>query len=272
MGIAVQTSHDRQLDWTAALAALAWQVDLGVSEVVQEAPQNSFDLPEAAPWTRRASDPATPRAEGATPPPQVSTDPVAAARAAAGACATLADLRDALTAFDLCEVKRGARNTVFADGNPAARVLILTQAPGRDEDLEGRPLVGREGLLLDRMFAAIGLSRSNPDPARAIYVTPVMPWRPPGNRDPDPAELAMMRPFVDRHIALVDPDLIVTLGNSPLLALTGGLTGWLAARGSWGQVLGKPLMPMVHPSYLLRNPLAKREVWADLLQIKARLT
>ena len=197
----------------------------------------------------------------------VNIDPVAAARAAAGACATLSDLRDAVTAFDLCEVKRGARNTVFADGNPAARVLILGQAPGRDEDVEGRPLVGRDGQLLDRMFAAIGLSRTNPDPARAIYVIPVMPWRPPGNRDPVPAELAMMRPFVERHIALVDPDLIVILGNSPLLALTGGL----APRGNWGQVLGKPLMPMVHPSYLLRNPLAKREAWADLLQIKARL-
>ena len=267
MGIDPQISHDHQLDWTAALAALAWQVDLGVSEVVQEAPQNSFDLPEAAPWTRRAADPVTPRPAVATPAVIFNTDPVAAARAAADACATLADLRDALTAFDLCEVKRGARNTVFADGNPAARVLILGQAPGRDEDVEGRPLVGREGLLLDRMFAAIGLSRGNPDPSRAIYVTPVMPWRPPGNRDPDPSELAMMRPFVERHIALVDPELIVTLGNSPLLALTGGL----APRGSWGQVLGKPLMPMVHPSYLLRNPLAKREAWADLLQIKARL-
>ncbi|MBL9057729.1 MAG: uracil-DNA glycosylase, partial [Rhodobacteraceae bacterium] len=150
------------------------------------------------------------------------------------------------------------------------RVLILGEAPGRDEDLEGRPYVGRAGQLLDRMFAAIGLSRISPDPATALYITNVMPWRPPGNRDPEPAEIALMRPFVERHIALADPDLIVVMGNTPLLALT-GQKGILRARGTWTEALGKPLMPMTHPAYLLRNPIAKREAWADLLAIRDRL-
>jgi DNA polymerase len=274
MGIA----SDISLDWNAALAALAWQHDLGVTEVVQDTPQNSFDLPEAAPWARRAADPspslpAKGRAPAPPPPPLPVSgpDPVAAAQAAAQACPDLATLRDAIAAFDLCELKRGARNTVFSDGNPAARVLILGEAPGREEDIEGRPFVGRAGQLLDAMFAAIGLSRSSEDPAKAIYITNVMPWRPPGNRDPEPDEIAMMRPFVERHIALAAPDIIVSLGNTPLLALT-GQRGILAARGTWGQALGKPLMPMTHPAYLLRNPAAKREAWADLLQIKAKLS
>lgn len=261
------------LDWNAALAALSWQLDLGVSEVVQDTTQNSFDLPDAAPWSRRTTptaDPARKEPQFQASAPVSLVDPVAAALATASACHDLLSLRAAITAFDLCELKRGARNTVFADGNPAARVLILGEAPGRDEDLEGRPFVGQAGQLLDRMFAAIGLSRTSPDPHHALYITNVMPWRPPGNRDPEPDEIAMMRPFVERHIALVNPDLVVALGNTPLLALT-GQRGILGHRGKWAQALGKPLMPMTHPAYLLRNPGAKREAWADLLSIKAAL-
>lgn len=257
----------------AALAALAWQVDLGISEVVQETPQNAFDLPEAAPWARRAAEAhAAPRAAApATPAPVPGPDPVAAAQAAALACDSLGALKAAIAAFDLCELKRGARNTVFGDGFSLARVMVLGEAPGREEDMEGRPFVGRAGQLLDAMFAAIGLSRTSADPASALYITNVMPWRPPGNRDPEPAEIAMMRPFVLRHIELAAPQIIVTLGNTPLEALT-GQRGVLSARGRWTEVLGRPLMPMTHPAYLLRNPAAKREAWADLLNIKARLT
>jgi DNA polymerase len=188
----------------------------------------------------------------------------------AGQAGTLADLRAALEAFELCELKRGARNTVFADGNPSARVLVLGEAPGAEEDREGRPFVGRAGQLLDRMFAAIGLSRTSPAAEAALYITNVMPWRPPGNRDPEPGEIAMMQPFVERHIALVDPEVIVVMGNTPLFALT-GTRGILRARGAWVQALGKPVLPMTHPAYLLRNPAAKREAWADLLSLQARL-
>jgi DNA polymerase len=258
MGIAADIAED----WHAALAALAWQVDAGVDEVIGDGPVNRYDL---------AAEPAKAAAAvQVVAPAAAQSDPVAVAKALAGQAQTLPDLQAALAGFDLCELKKGARNTVFADGNPEARVLVLGEAPGADEDREGRPFVGRAGQLLDRMFAAIGLSRTSPDPAQALYITNVMPWRPPGNRDPEPAEIAMMLPFVERHIALVDPEVILVMGNTPLFALSGG-RGILRARGTWGQALGKPLLPMTHPAYLLRNPAGKREAWADLLSLQARL-
>ncbi|MBC7477833.1 MAG: uracil-DNA glycosylase, partial [Pseudorhodobacter sp.] len=122
----------------------------------------------------------------------------------------------------------------------------------------------------DRMFAAIGLSRNNPDPAQALYITNVMPWRPPQNRDPTPDEIAMMRPFVQRHIALADPEFIICMGNTPCQCLLGA-KGILKLRGTWGQAMGRPVLPMTHPAYLLRNPIAKREAWADLLALHTRL-
>jgi DNA polymerase len=261
MGIAADISDD----WHASLAALAWQVDAGVDEVVGDGPVNRYEL--------AAETPKVVAVRGAPPPAQPVApvaDPVAVAKAMAAQAGTLDELRAAIGGFDLCDLKRGARNLVFADGNPAARVLVLGEAPGADEDREGRPFVGRAGQLLDRMFAAIGLSRTNADPASALYITNVMPWRPPGNRDPEPGEIAMMQPFVERHIALVDPEVIVVMGNTPLFALTGG-KGILRARGIWAEALGKPLLPMTHPAYLLRNPAAKREAWADLLSLHGRL-
>ena len=265
--------QDIAADWQASLAALAWQFDLGVDEVIGDAPVDRYDLPEttrpAAPAPQRPAQAAEPPPPAATPD-QTLAQAIDAAKTAAARASSLADLHHALTAFDQCELKKGARNTVFSDGSPAARVLILGEAPGRDEDIEGRPFVGAAGQMLDRMFAAIGLSRSSEDPATALYITNVMPWRPPGNRDPEPAEIAMMRPFVERHIALMNPDVIVGLGNIPLFALT-GQKGILRARGTWTMALGKPMLPMVHPAYLLRNPIAKREAWADLLALQARL-
>lgn len=270
--------EDIAADWHASLAALAWQVDLGVDEVIGDDPVDRYGLPEslkpvaappapiAAPAARPVYDPPSPAVQASL----AADEAVAIAQAAAGRAASLQDLHAAMAAFDQCELKKGARNTVFADGNPAARVLILGEAPGRDEDIEGRPFVGRAGQLLDRMFAAIGLSRSSPDAQAALYITNVLPWRPPGNRDPEPGEVAMMRPFVERHIALIDPAMIVVMGNTPLYALTGG-KGIMRARGNWTTALGKPMLPMVHPAYLLRNPIAKREAWADLLALKQRL-
>jgi DNA polymerase len=149
-------------------------------------------------------------------------------------------------------------------------VLILGEAPGREEDQEGLPFVGQAGQLLDRMFDAIGLSRHSADPANALYITNVLPWRPPQNRDPSPEEIAMMRPFVERHIELANPDIIVALGNTPCLTLLGE-KGILRLRGTWAQALNRPVLPMTHPAYLLRTPAAKREAWADLLSLKARL-
>ena len=264
MGIAEITD-----DWDAALAALAWHVEAGVDEALGEAPVNRYDLPAEAPRAAPTA-PAQPAAPPALADPASSVDAVEAAKAAAAAAQTLDALHEAIAAFPHCELKQGARNTVFADGNPAARVLIIGEAPGREEDQEGRPFVGRAGQLLDRMFAAIGLSRTSPDTETALYITNVLPWRPPGNRDPSPEEIAMMKPFVERHIALADPRLIVVMGNTPLICLT-GQRGIMRARGNWTAALGRPMLPMTHPAYLLRAPEAKRDAWADLLSLQARL-
>lgn len=266
MGIA----NDIADDWHAALAALAWQVDCGVDEACTDTPVNRYELAAEAPKSARPHADLSPKLTGPAAQERPNADPVAIAHVVAARAATLDDLHAALMAFDLCDLKRGARNTVFSDGNPAARVLVLGEAPGREEDLEGRPFVGRAGQLLDRMFAAIGLSRTSADAETALYITNVMPWRPPANRDPEPAEIAMMRPFVERHIALADPEMIVVMGNTPLEALT-GTSGILRVRGTWMQALGKPVLPMAHPAHLLRNPAAKREAWADLLALQARL-
>jgi DNA polymerase len=124
--------------------------------------------------------------------------------------------------------------------------------------------------LLDRMLAAVGMDRAHPDPGRAVYITNVLPWRPPQNRDPEPAEVAMMLPFLRRHVELVGPDLLVLMGNHACGALL-GQKGITRLRGSWGQALGRPALPMLHPAYLLRNPAAKREAWADWLALAARM-
>ncbi len=248
--------------WHAGLAALAWQVDLGVTDVIGDAPVDRYVLPDV--------QKPVPTQLAGLPENVPAVDAVAVAQMAASRAGSLAELRDALAAYDHCEMKQGARNLVFADGLAGARVLILGEAPGRDEDMEGRPFVGRAGQLLDRMFAAIGLARTSTDPASALYITNVMPWRPPQNRDPEPGEIAMMRPFVERHITLAAPDYIVVMGNTPCMALL-GVKGITRLRGQWASVLGKPVLPMVHPAYLLRNPAAKREAWVDLLNLQERL-
>ncbi|HSG57371.1 MAG TPA: uracil-DNA glycosylase, partial [Paracoccaceae bacterium] len=173
-------------------------------------------------------------------------------------------------AYEGCELKRGARNLVFADGTPAARVMIIGEAPGREEDREGRPFVGPAGQLLDRMLAAIGMARDAEDTAQAVYITNVLPWRPPQNREPTPDEIAMLLPFVRRHVELAQPEILLVMGNSACDAVL-GQRGITRLRGQWAEVWGLPVLPMLHPAYLLRTPAAKREAWADLLALQARL-
>ena len=273
MGIA----EDIAGDWQAALAALSWQVDLGVSDVLGDAPVDRYEAVKAA--GVKAADVkaagvvaalAAAAAEPVAAPVAVSGDAVAVAREAAGRAGSLEALRAALGAYEHCEIKRGARNLVFADGLAGARVLVLGEAPGVEEDREGRPFVGRAGQMLDRMFAAIGLSRGAAERGAGLYITNVMPWRPPQNRDPEPGEIAMMRPFVERHIELADPEIIVVMGNTPCAALL-GTKGITRLRGVWTSALGRPVLPMFHPAYLLRQPAMKREAWADLLALQARL-
>jgi DNA polymerase len=251
-----------------ALASLIWQIELGATEAIGDAPVNRYELPE-----KTAKPVAVPKAAErpvANAAPPATADPVAAARAAAAAAVDLEGLHAALGAYAHCDLRRGARNLVFSDGNPAARVMIIGEAPGRDEDMQGKPFVGRAGQLLDRMLAAIGLMRGADAPQEAVYITNVLPWRPPQNRDPNADEIAMMRPFVARHVALVNPAVIVLMGNISCEAGL-GQRGITRLRGQWAEAYGKPALPMFHPAYLLRTPAAKREAWADLLALKARL-
>jgi DNA polymerase len=195
---------------------------------------------------------------------------VAQAEAAAAAAQTLDELRAAMEAFPHCPLKQGARQLVFADGRPGARAMIVGEAPGREEDERGLPFVGRAGRLLDTMFAPVGLSRTSPDLDRALYITNILPWRPPQNRDPKPDEIAMMTPFMARHVELAAPDLLIAMGNISCQALL-GRRGITRLRGTWTGAFGLPCLPMFHPAYLLRNPAAKREAWADVLEVAARL-
>lgn len=259
------------LDYYAALAALEWQIELGADCAILDQPLDCYDLPDQLEKPRLPEPVAAPPARAAAPvAAPVGPDPVAVARQAAGAAASLTALREAIEGYDLCDLKKGARSTVFADGNPAARVMIIGEAPGREEDQQGKPFVGRAGQLLDRMFAAIGLSRATPDAQASVYITNVLPWRPPGNREPEPAEIAQMLPFLARHVELADPDVIVLMGNAACLAAL-GQRGITRLRGAWAEAFGKPALPMTHPAYLLRTPAAKREAWADLLALRARL-
>lgn len=258
------------IDHRAARALLEWQMELGADEAILDAPVDRYAL-DPAPPAAAASHVTRPAASAPAPPlPETKADPVAEARSAAAAAPDLAALAAAQAAFEHCEIKRGARNFVFADGDPAARVMIIGEAPGREEDLEGRPFVGRAGQLLDKMLAAIGMSRAAADPDSAVYIANILPWRPPSNRTPDAAEIAMMLPFVERHVALANPDVVVLMGNTPCQALL-GKAGITRLRGRWAEALGRPALPTFHPAYLLRTPSAKREAWADLLALKARL-
>jgi DNA polymerase len=252
------------MDHATAWALLDWQVELGATEAIGDSPVNRYEV--AKEQAKAAPAPAV----AAAPPPRAPADPVAEARKAASAASGLEELALALGAYEHCELKRGARNLVFSDGLPGARVMVIGEAPGRDEDLQGKPFVGAAGQLLDKMFDCIGLARKGTAASDALYITNVLPWRPPQNRDPAPDEIAMMLPFVERHVALAEPEILVLMGNHACQALL-GRKGITRLRGSWTEALGRPVLPMFHPAYLLRNPAAKREAWADLLNLQARL-
>jgi uracil-DNA glycosylase len=213
-----------------------------------------------------APEPARPAITGAA----LSADEAAAtATQLARAATTLDDLRTALAGFEGCALKATAKNLCFADGNARARVMLIGEAPGADEDRQGLPFVGVSGQLLDRMLAAIGLVR-----ASDVYIANIVPWRPPGNRTPTPQEMMICKPFIERQIELAAPDILVTIGAPSSQALL-GVKGIMAERGKWRdyQVGNRiiPALPTLHPAYLLRNPIAKRQAWADLRSLKARI-
>jgi DNA polymerase len=192
------------------------------------------------------------------------------ARELAATASTLEELRQAMASFDGCNLKFTAKNLVFADGNPEADLMLVGEAPGRDEDLEGLPFVGRSGQLLDRMLAAIGLDRNS------AYIANVIPWRPPGNRTPTPHETEICRPFIERQIELVNPKVLVNLGGPSAKTLLNTTEGILRLRGNWrvhttASGLAIPAMPTLHPAYLLRTPAHKKLAWRDFLEVKAKL-
>jgi len=251
------------LDHHTARALLEWQIELGADEAIADASIDRYEIAAVRPDAK-------PAGIQFVPTKAKSVDPIDEARALAGATGDLAALRAAMAAFEHCELKRGARNLVFSDGNPAARVMVIGEAPGREDDIEGRPFTAQAGQLLDRMLGAIGLSRAAKDAATSAYLTCAMPWRPPRDRDPSDDEIAMMQPFLARHVELAAPDILILIGNVGCQAGL-GKRGITRLRGDWHQAFGRPAMAIASPAYLLRNPAAKRDAWADLLAVQARL-
>jgi DNA polymerase len=192
-------------------------------------------------------------------------DPVALAEEAAAAAGDLPALKLALQNFSHCDLRRGARNLVFGGGRAGARVMILEDAPGRAEDLQGLPFAGPAGQLLGKMCAAIGLDR-----AEEVYAASVIPWRPPQDREASAAEIAMMQPFLRRHIILAAPQVVICMGNISCQAVL-GKRGLSKLRGAWQEGFALPVLPMVHPLGLLRQPNRKKQAWQDLLMLKAWL-
>ena len=183
---------------------------------------------------------------------------------------TLEKLQHMMANFKGCNLRMSAKNMVFGDGNPAAEIMLVGEAPGRDEDIQGLPFVGRSGQLLERMLAAINLDRDK------VYISNIIPWRPPGNRTPTPQETEICRPFIERHIELVKPKILVLLGGASAKVLLNSNEGILKMRGHWkkyklpqGEIAA---MPTLHPAYLLRQPAQKKLAWQDLLKIQAKMS
>jgi uracil-DNA glycosylase len=253
---------------------LAWYLEAGADEAIGEEAIDRFRASSrAAPPPAVPSAAPSPPPERRTPPPAAALDnperAAASARALAAAAAGLQELRQALAGFDECPLKWTASNLVFGVGVADAEAMFIGEAPGADEDRQGEPFVGVSGQLLDRMMAAIGLDRTN------AYITNILPWRPPGNRTPTPAESTMCLPFLHRHIALVRPKVLVCLGGTSAATLLERRDGITKLRGRWFDYaqddLVIPAMPTYHPAYLLRQAAAKRDAWRDFLSIKIRL-
>jgi DNA polymerase len=192
-----------------------------------------------------------------------------AARTAARAAGSLEELRATLAGFDGCGLKATAKNLCFYRGAAQSRLMLIGEAPGRDEDLAGKPFVGRAGKLLDKMLAAIGLSEAD------VHITNIVYWRPPGNRTPTPQEAQVCRSFLERQVELVAPELVLLLGGAAAKEVLGEVDGIMRLRGKWRDIkLGERkvrALATLHPAYLLRTPAAKRLAWRDLLAVKAGL-
>ncbi len=264
-------SHPLSPDDIAALqSAVDWWADAGVEalpplpEERRAQPQQRREPRRAPPEPRQTAPPAAAQAAGYGALPD--QDGAAMAKAAGD----LDALKAALAEYNGCPLKATARNLVFSRGNPQARVMVVGEAPGRDEDAEGKPFVGVAGQLLDKMLAAIGLDETS------AYITNVVFWRPPGNRKPTDQEIAACKPFTQRHIELIKPDLLVLAGGISTQTLLGSKQGITALRGKWddyrtedGTII--PALPIFHPAFLLRRPQEKAKAWADMLSLSGKL-
>jgi uracil-DNA glycosylase len=293
----------------ALTALLAWHRDMGVEDAVGDAPVDwlargdaappghAFHLAGAgapaaagAPPARVVAAPPQPPSRTAQPrpafPPPAAAAPVVpaaprqlataspdaalmAARTAARQTGSLEELRATLAGFDGCGLKATAKNLCFYRGAARSRLMLIGEAPGRDEDLQGKPFVGRAGQLLDKMLAAIGLTEAD------VHITNIVYWRPPGNRTPTPQEAQVCRPFMERQVELVAPDFLLLLGGAAAKEVLGVTDGIMRVRGKWREVMfgerNVRALATLHPAYLLRTPAAKRLAWRDLLAVKAAL-
>ena len=258
----------------SALQLLEWHLAAGVDEALLDRPVDRCTVATPPPASAPQSRPAPGGGAVSRPAPRDdrSDTVLNSARKTAGAAQDLEALARSLADFEGCPLRKTAMNLVFADGNPAAEVMFVGEAPGADEDREGLPFVGVSGRLLDRMIASIGLDRTS------AYFSNILPWRPPGNREPTPAEIAVCLPFIQRHIDLVSPRVLVLVGGTAAKTLLGRKTeGITRLRGRWYDYRGEsrpdpiPALPILHPAYLLRAPMHKSRTWHDLLQLQNKL-
>ncbi len=263
---------DRDLD---PANMLKWYIECGVNETISNSEINWFEEnnnivinqqvnENTSIISKRSQKPAV------QPPLTTNKEIIENAEKLAAASTTLDELKAAILSFDGCSLKKTASNTVFSDGNPKSDIMLIGEAPGAEEDRTGKPFVGEAGQLLDKMFAAVNMTRKDD-----FYVANVLPWRPPGNRKPTEAECNVCLPFLRRHIELFDPKMIILIGGTSASALLNVQTGITKLRGKWLEYsLGEqkiPIMPIFHPAYLLRQPHFKKQTWHDLLSIKEKI-
>jgi len=264
-------TQDHPLNHDEMLAVLDWYRAAGVDIAVGEEPVDRFAQRSTARTAPAAvASPAVGggAVERAAETPVLGGDP-AAARSLAASAQTLEELQALLDAYDGCGLKLRATQLVFADGNPQADIMLIGEAPGAEEDRQGKPFVGKSGQLLDRMLAAIGLDRTK------VYIANTVPWRPPGNRTPTPEEMALCLPFLHRQVELVAPKLVMTLGGPAMQTIFDTTTGIIKMRGKWAErSIGRhvaEVIPTLHPAYLLRNAPAKEQAWADMLSLQMKM-
>ena len=287
-------------DTKAALSALEWYVDNGVTDALEDAPVDKTKTvaptapqktaPQKTPDEQPASSMAQALPQANKPAPSqpqksgsVMGTPEAIKKATelAKAATSLDELRETIANCDGLSVKKTAQNLVFSDGNPQAKIMVIGEAPGADEDEQGKPFVGSSGQLLDKILGSIGLSRTADNANDALYISNILNWRPPGNRTPTPAEMSIALPFIERHIQLVSPRILILVGNTPMKSLLDTKEGIVKMRGKWhdyetvtdiGGTSEQAIiaLPTFHPAYLLRNPKKKKTVWQDMIFLQKK--